>query len=567
MATVIKKISELERLEELTSSSNVIIEENGKAKRFSAASLGKVKTVNGVEPDENGNIEVEAGGSVEQVQPNWNQNDPAQPDYVKNRTHWVEGSKEVLLDANVTMVSCEDPTFRQSEISSVPNLVEGNSYTIAIDGVETSITAQKGELFGADVTYIGDIAIVSMTAPAGGVNFCYLVSDSFPTSMFVLYNNTADTILLKICHDATTYHPLDEGFIPDTIARVSDIPEVNYPVTSVNGMTGDVVIEGGSGGGGVTSWNELEDKPFGEEVSLSELYASEGIAFSQHIGYSDVYVSEQGAVPAIQLVVGNTYFVNWEGTEYQCIAADYSGRATCLGNLSIMRYGDDTGEPFLVMSMPSYDQYAVATKDTAATHSVGIYEGSVTIHTIDPKFLPDELGVGWNDLEDKPFYEETIHDYYLNNQYVNFTGTSGFDGVRAGGLSNSLPDEDIIVGETYTVVVDGAEYQLTAFAATINGNSFTCLGDASIAQEGNTSPSANICLAYNGTMMVVYMVTDETTEGCYLSVYQSSTTAYPIQSKFLPKAAAVPNAAGEAPTAAEFNALLAALREAGYLAT
>lgn len=61
MATVLKKISELEHLEELTSSSNVIIEENGEAKRFSAASLGKVKTVNGVEPDENGNIEVEAG--------------------------------------------------------------------------------------------------------------------------------------------------------------------------------------------------------------------------------------------------------------------------------------------------------------------------------------------------------------------------------------------------------------------------------------------------------------------------------------------------------------------------
>ena len=40
MATVIKKISELEHLEELTSSSNVIIEENGEAKRFSVANIG-----------------------------------------------------------------------------------------------------------------------------------------------------------------------------------------------------------------------------------------------------------------------------------------------------------------------------------------------------------------------------------------------------------------------------------------------------------------------------------------------------------------------------------------------
>lgn len=39
---------------------------------------------------------------------------------------------------------------------------------------------------------------------------------------------------------------IDEKYIPNTIARVSDIPEVpeiNYPVTSVNGQTGDIVID------------------------------------------------------------------------------------------------------------------------------------------------------------------------------------------------------------------------------------------------------------------------------------------------------------------------------------
>lgn len=39
------------------------------------------------------------------------------------------------------------------------------------------------------------------------------------------------------------YKPIDEILIPDTIARLSDIPEVNYPVTSVNGQTGDVSID------------------------------------------------------------------------------------------------------------------------------------------------------------------------------------------------------------------------------------------------------------------------------------------------------------------------------------
>lgn len=40
-----------------------------------------------------------------------------------------------------------------------------------------------------------------------------------------------------------------------------------------------------------------------------------------------------------------------------------------------------------------------------------------------------------------------------------------------------------------------------------------------------------------------------------------------INASSLPKAAAVPNAAGATPTKAEFDALLVSLRNAGYLAT
>lgn len=88
---VIKKISELEQLETLTDSSNIIIEENGVAKRIPASYVGSgsdsvsdeqiaqavsdymtenpvevtdvVKSVNGVAPDENGNVEIDVSGS------------------------------------------------------------------------------------------------------------------------------------------------------------------------------------------------------------------------------------------------------------------------------------------------------------------------------------------------------------------------------------------------------------------------------------------------------------------------------------------------------------------------
>lgn len=60
-----KRYGELDISEGLAESSHVIIEENGDVKRFPANSIGKVKTVNGAEPDENGNVAIEiSGGSA-----------------------------------------------------------------------------------------------------------------------------------------------------------------------------------------------------------------------------------------------------------------------------------------------------------------------------------------------------------------------------------------------------------------------------------------------------------------------------------------------------------------------
>lgn len=46
---------------------------------------GTVKTVNGIEPDENGNIEIEVTSSGAQVQPDWEQTDETAPDFIKNK--------------------------------------------------------------------------------------------------------------------------------------------------------------------------------------------------------------------------------------------------------------------------------------------------------------------------------------------------------------------------------------------------------------------------------------------------------------------------------------------------
>lgn len=59
MSLQTKKVTELESLEKLTDETNLVVEDGGKTKRFPAKDVGKVKRVNGVEPDEDGNVPIE----------------------------------------------------------------------------------------------------------------------------------------------------------------------------------------------------------------------------------------------------------------------------------------------------------------------------------------------------------------------------------------------------------------------------------------------------------------------------------------------------------------------------
>lgn len=85
----------------------------------------------------------EAVDMPEQVQPDWNQNDDTQPDYVKNRPFYSE-------TRNVTVEDITDAT-----LGGFPAFVTGDTVNVNVDGVEHSLVAY----YDADegVFTIGDI--------------------------------------------------------------------------------------------------------------------------------------------------------------------------------------------------------------------------------------------------------------------------------------------------------------------------------------------------------------------------------------------------------------------------
>ena len=84
---------------------------------------------------------------------------------------------------------------------------------------------------------------------------------------------------------------------------------------------------------------------------------------------------------------GETYTVNWDGTEYERICATFNSRPI-IGNLSIRGLGDDTGEPFLYMYNAAHARGACYTLDTSATHTISVKTTKEIVTPMAEEFLP-----------------------------------------------------------------------------------------------------------------------------------------------------------------------------------
>ena len=104
--------------------------------------------------------------------------------------------------------------------------------------------------------------------------------------------------------------------------------------------------------------------------------------------YDDKGSLERYGNPAdpFNIIEGQTYTVNWDGTEYECVCSMGSeGGASFpyIGNLSIGGLGDDTGEPFLYTSAGLF-----VTLNTSASHTISVKTIEETVTPMAEEFLP-----------------------------------------------------------------------------------------------------------------------------------------------------------------------------------
>ncbi len=148
----------------------------------------------------------------------------------------------------------------------------------------------------------------------------------------------------------------------------------------------EVAMAAKMAGGGVSSWNDIPDKPEGlpyVEKVYGEILPETTIEIDPNEGGGML----EGIVPS---VIGNRYTVTWNGVDYECVCVDTGVPAYAHGLLGngVMMGGEDTGEPFAIASVPESGVTIFACFD-GSTSAVLSVNGEIDIvHPIDSRCLP-----------------------------------------------------------------------------------------------------------------------------------------------------------------------------------
>lgn len=130
-----------------------------------------------------------------------------------------------------------------------------------------------------------------------------------------------------------------------------------------------------------TAQDYVKNRPFYTDVVETVLVEESTVSFVEASG---AYTAEFPST--FEATVGETYKVSWDGTVYECtcvLIEDF----LCIGNLSMIGLGSDTGEPFL-MQVYNGSGILIGTLDTSASHTFSISGITREVVRIDEKYLP-----------------------------------------------------------------------------------------------------------------------------------------------------------------------------------
>lgn len=220
----------------------------------------------------------------------------------------------------------------------------------------------------------GNQAVVEESVPDTGEPFCIIKAPTEPYIVIVFAEAGEHTLTMP------TARPLDEKYVPRTIARQAEVDKLSEEIANAVPETNQPHMQLVTDAEGVAKWEERTHYKATEEVVFIK---EQSLAFEENSNLG-VYAYMINAV--FDPIGGTTVKVLWDSVEYTCVATESNG-AIVAGNRSMdfAAPGTDSGEPFLVMGMNT--MLAVITKDSAASHTVSIRGEVAKYHPIDNNYL------------------------------------------------------------------------------------------------------------------------------------------------------------------------------------
>ena len=150
------------------------------------------------------------------VQPDWNQNDATQPDYVKNRPFYMGNPVETVLVEESTVTFEDEGGFYLGVLESTFSATVGETYKVSWDG--TTYECACVEYSGS--TVIGNSSIIGVGSDTGEP-FIMTVNNGSNLAIFTADTSASHTF--SISGLAPEVVKIDEKYLPDTIATKSEV--------------------------------------------------------------------------------------------------------------------------------------------------------------------------------------------------------------------------------------------------------------------------------------------------------------------------------------------------------
>ena len=454
--SIYSKLTEKELLSSIPAEANLFAEVNGETKRVPGYVMDiyatKEELANIPTPDVSGQIashseDAEAHADIRAD--------------LENHTHsWEDLNDKPFGEEVVEIIYAPEQTvvFRYDgglaegyvNIAMDSRPQDGDSVVMYFDGEEVFSTDNYDDFATYSLSYQGR----NFQANGGISNWTYW-GDS-------LYGNHT----VRIVGVQKEIKTLDEKFIPESIARTDYVDSLRNILGSHTHF-----------------WDELADKPFGEEFGEKVFVLDEVNTGDYTLSkYTEGNISKKyyyiSGNPFSAFVVGETYTVMFDGEKYECECKDEYvtvNHYTYLTDGSELWSIRDAGAKFLICydEMDSSGGY-IFVSDTSVAHTIEVYQQNVTTKLIDEKFIPETISRtdhvhSWNELKDRPFSEkrrvEYSGDYDASAEVV--TDHAGWTWRRVDVMDYS----DLCFGEVIVTVKDVDIYEeSTTTMEEVNGS-------------------------------------------------------------------------------------------------